>query len=375
MLKCIFNICKFKQILTILLILLLFPTKLIATDKLLNAEEFGSLVILDDSYKIKVRNALRKTFGVNEPSTIVPLSGGFSQTVYKLSIKNKYYILRISDASLADRKRESQCMRIAANIGVAPKFYYINIKDGIFIIDYIESKQLSKDNREDPNLYKELAILLKKFHLAAGFPKNISIIKRIEKITKKPTYVTSAISEIAIKNIELLEPLLKKHFKMSSSHNDLQPNNILFDGKRFWVIDWEQAALQDPYYDLATISNFFIPNQEKLEDLYLQTYFNGTPNKKQLAHYIIMKQISLAYYGLLLMNNMKNTNLNPISEAEIQALPSLKDFYATTNLYDIKDLTKHLQKFGATMLKEAVKNMDSEKFKNAVNIISKSSRE
>lgn len=369
MLKCIFNICKFKQILTVLVILLLFPIKLIATDKLLNVEEFGSLVILDDSYRVKVRNALRKTFGVNEPSTIIQLSGGFSQTVYKLSVKGKYYILRISDASLADRKRESQCMKIASNIGVAPKFYYINIKDGIFIIDYIESKQLSKDNREDPNVYKELAMLLKKIHFTAGFPKNISITKQIEKITKKPTYITSTISEIAIKNIELLEPLLRRHFKMSSCHNDLQPNNILFDGKRFWVIDWEQAALQDPYYDLATVSNFFIHDQEKLEDLYLQTYFNGVPNKKQLAHYIIMKQISLAYYGLLLMNKMTNTNLNPISEAEIQALPSLKEFYAKTNLYDVKDLTKHLQKFGAIMLKEAVKNMNSEQFKNAINII------
>lgn len=369
MLKCIFNMCKVKQIFLVLVVFLLFPTKLIATDKLLNPEEFSSLVILEDNYKIKVRNALRKTFDVDEPDTIVPLSGGFSQKVYKLSIKNKYYILRLSDASLADRKRESQCMRIASNIGVAPKFYYINVKDGIFIIDYIENKKLSKDNRADPNIYKELATFLKKIHLTAGFPKHISIIKMVEKITKKPSYVTSTISEMAIKNIELLEPLLNKHFKITSCHNDLQPNNILFDGKRFWVIDWEKASLQDPYYDLATISNFFILDQKKLEDVYLLTYFNGIPNKKQLAHYIIMKQISLAYYGLLLMNNMKNTNLNPISEAEIQALPSLKDFYAQTNLYDVKDLTKHLQKFGAIMLKEAVTNMDSEQFKNAVNTI------
>src|SRR5581483_9862851 len=38
---------------------------------------------------------------------------------------------------------------------------------------------------------------------------------------------------------------------MASSHNDLfKPDNILFDGHRVWLVDWEAAFLNDRYADL-----------------------------------------------------------------------------------------------------------------------------
>jgi aminoglycoside phosphotransferase (APT) family kinase protein len=39
---------------------------------------------------------------------------------------------------------------------------------------------------------------------------------------------------------------------MASSHNDLfKPDNILFDGHRVWLADWEAAFLNDRSADLA----------------------------------------------------------------------------------------------------------------------------
>ena len=48
---------------------------------------------------------------------------------------------------------------------------------------------------------------------------------------------------------------------MVSSHNDLfKPDNILFDGQRVWLVDWEAAFLNDRYADLAVVANLVVTN-------------------------------------------------------------------------------------------------------------------
>ncbi len=44
--------------------------------------------------------------------------------------------------------------------------------------------------------------------------------------------------------------------EMVASHNDLKPENMVFDGTRVWLIDWEAAFLNDRYLDLSVVANF-----------------------------------------------------------------------------------------------------------------------
>jgi thiamine kinase-like enzyme len=46
------------------------------------------------------------------------------------------------------------------------------------------------------------------------------------------------------------------------SHGDLNPTNILWDGKRVWLVDWDRAGLSHPYLDLASIANFLSLSDE-----------------------------------------------------------------------------------------------------------------
>ena len=50
-----------------------------------------------------------------------------------------------------------------------------------------------------------------------------------------------------------------------SSHNDPVPSNILFDGKRLWLIDWESAYRNDPLVDVAIVLDNLARSPE-LED-------------------------------------------------------------------------------------------------------------
>src|SRR4029078_3304190 len=48
-----------------------------------------------------------------------------------------------------------------------------------------------------------------------------------------------------------------------ASHNDLNPSNVLFDGRRLWLVDWETACLNDPLVDVATAANFLATTREQ----------------------------------------------------------------------------------------------------------------
>ena len=47
------------------------------------------------------------------------------------------------------------------------------------------------------------------------------------------------------------------------SHNDVNPGNVLWDGTRTWLVDWEVAGLWHPYYDLAAFVTFLAMDAER----------------------------------------------------------------------------------------------------------------
>jgi aminoglycoside phosphotransferase (APT) family kinase protein len=56
-----------------------------------------------------------------------------------------------------------------------------------------------------------------------------------------------------------------------SSHNDPVPRNVLFDGQRLWMIDWESAYRNDPLVDVAIALDSFAPTPD-LEQVFLRAW-------------------------------------------------------------------------------------------------------
>src|SRR5262249_43444511 len=55
-------------------------------------------------------------------------------------------------------------------------------------------------------------------------------------------------------------------------HNDLLTSNLIDDGRKIWVLDWEYAGTGDLFFDLGNLAANSLFNQE-LEKLLLQYYF------------------------------------------------------------------------------------------------------
>ena len=88
---------------------------------------------------------------------------------------------------------------------------------------------------------------------------------------------------------------------MVSSHNDLfKPDNILFDGARVWLVDWEAAFLNDRYADLAVVANMIVTSDAE-ERLYLEEYFGQPPDERQRARFFLMRQVARIFYSMVFL--------------------------------------------------------------------------
>jgi len=54
---------------------------------------------------------------------------------------------------------------------------------------------------------------------------------------------------------------------MVFSHGDVNPTNLVFDGERLLLVDWDVAGANDPYYDLAAASVFLRLDERQRDDL------------------------------------------------------------------------------------------------------------
>ena len=101
-------------------------------------------------------------------------------------------------------------------------------------------------------------------------------------------------------HVERLERLRETYdagaSRLVSSHNDPTPNNILFDGERLWLIDWESACCNDPLVDAAIVLNQFARSQE-LEDVMLKAWFGRAPDEALHARLAPVRALTHLFYA------------------------------------------------------------------------------
>ena len=65
-------------------------------------------------------------------------------------------------------------------------------------------------------------------------------------------------------------------------HNDLLAANLIDDGERLWLVDWEYGGFNSPLFDLGGLaSNNELPPE--LEEWLLEPYFDAPPRTSSAA--------------------------------------------------------------------------------------------
>src|SRR5450631_16147 len=250
-----------------------------------------------------VSDALQSAFGVREFEEIRQLTTGLSSAlIFRIVVLGKPYLLRIitrTDA-VADPTHYYACMKPAAEAGLAPRIWYAGIEDRISITDFIEAKPFPIHVAR-----VKLAELLKRLHSLPPFPFRVNFIAFVDDCIRKfqdakilPETMTSELFGLYAK-IPAVYP--RSGGDQVSCHNDLKPENIIFDGERAWLVDWEAAFRTDRYFDMAIIANFVVTNDSE-EREYLKGYFGEEVTEYQYARFFLMSQVlHMSYFTFFML--------------------------------------------------------------------------
>jgi len=255
-----------------------------------------------------VSQALQRAFGSLDLDDISPITGGMSTAlVNKITVHGKHYVLRVEMqvSDLRDPQRQCVCLKAAAAAGIAPSVRYIDTDDAISIVDFIDHTPIGQGFTSQDQLYAALAAKIKATHALPLFPPLVDLMDGLEGLM------------VHFKSFEMLPPeLTSEHFRLFrqvqavyprhqsdlvSSHNDLNPGNVLYRDGRIWIIDWEVAFANDRYADLA-IANLFFGAAEHGEDVLLRSYFDEELTEYHRARFFLMQQIIFMYYAMIFMH-------------------------------------------------------------------------
>ena len=307
-----------------------------------------------------ITKAFRIAFNIPLPNQFQPLIGGFSSPgIYKVVINKKPYVLRLSHPkrTLKSEQRTISCIRLGMELGLSPKAYYTSAEDGIVIMDYIEPKLLSWKELTEHNNLKELALTVKKLHGGPKFPESITIFDARRSFERmlgedKPKFL-----EELSASLDKIEASLKESkIDDCPCHHDLKLDNLLFDGKQFWLVDFEAAAQGNFLFDIATVITFLAMTGAQ-EEFFLEAYFGRIPTDTQRFQLELMKQVVLSYYGTAYLLVAKIRYQQSLAPQNLSDLPVAQFFLKNHIKKSSSSISPHnIQEFGMVLLNQAYKN-------------------
>lgn len=228
------------------------------------------------------------------------LSGGITNANYLVVDRGDKFVVRLGgDIPVHQimRFNELATSRAAHAAGLSPEV--VHAEPGALVIRFIEGRVFDDADVRDPANLQRVVELVRRFHtevprhfrgpalafwvfqvlrdygrtLEAGNSRHLNALPRLATIARA--------LEDAVGPVDIV-----------FGHNDLLAANLIDDGKRLWLIDFDYAGFNSPLFDLANLAanNLLSPEQERGN---LEAYFEEDVSERRWRSYAAMKCASL----------------------------------------------------------------------------------
>jgi aminoglycoside phosphotransferase (APT) family kinase protein len=249
------------------------------------------------AHRETIRSALKAAFGSTPIDAITPITGGASgASTFRVEVRGRRYVLRLEGVPSPLRNpHQYVSMCIAADAGIAPMIRYIDETARVAVIDFVEGQPLAGFPGGPLALAQALGQLLRCMQATPPFPRFVDypdIVGRLWAHVCRTGLFASGVLDAHTEHLSRIrETYVWDPTNSVSSHNDAIPSNILFDGRRLWLIDWESAYRNDPLVDVATMLDNLAPSPE-LANVLLGAWLGREADESLLARLALIRALT-----------------------------------------------------------------------------------
>ncbi len=269
----------------------------------------GELTQIPETRHNAVRDALRAVFGSKPFGDMTTIVGGVSGApILRFDVDDRPYVLRLEPERIAlqHRQRGFTCMASAAAAGAAPPVHYAHAETGVVIMDYIAGRPLSEYPGGPAALVRGLGALITRVQASEPFPEAGDFPQMIQTmlaaLNRSGLFAPNRLDRHADGLARIADALPWDASRLLSSHNDPNPRNILFDGERLWLVDWELAFRNDPLVDIAILT-LDLAETPELEEALLAAAFGRPAGRALRARLSIIRLLTRLFYGCVVLEN------------------------------------------------------------------------
>jgi thiamine kinase-like enzyme len=229
------------------------------------------------------------------PVHVERLTGGMTNANFLADFGDEKVVVRIPghDTSLLgiNRIHEAAANKLAASIGVAPDLLDESAPQDYLVTRFIEGRPVPPAELAAEPMLGEVATTLHRVHDAGTIPaffNPFEVVRNYHEIALKKDVVEPFDFPRALRIMERIGDA-RTFRPVAFCHNDLLNENFLFDDQ-LRIIDWEYAAMGDPFFDLANFSinhGLLAPADERL-----LTHYFGYCDAQITAVLNVMKLVS-----------------------------------------------------------------------------------
>jgi aminoglycoside phosphotransferase (APT) family kinase protein len=262
---------------------------------------------LSAAHREIVRSTIIAAFGSAPIGAIKSVRGGASgASTFRVEVGGRGYLLRVEGAPSPLRNpHQYVSMRIAAGAGIAPRIHYVDEAARVAVTDFIEQRSLQVYPGGPRALADALGELLGRVQATPVFPYFVdypAIVTRLWTHVRRTGLFAAGLLDPPTERLaRICEAYDWDSASSVSSHNDPIPSNVLFDGERLWLVDWESAYRNDPLVDVAILLDNFAPSPE-LESLFLQAWLGRKPEESLCARLQLIRALTRLYYAGVLLS-------------------------------------------------------------------------
>jgi len=319
--------------------------------------------------------ALREAFGASDMDDIRTMTAGLSKAlVFRIVVQGNPYLLRVimntdvaAGPGQGDQTHHFAAMKLAAEAGIGPRVWYTSTEDGVSITDFVTAHSFPRTEA-----LTLLPATLQKLHALLAFPsaRVVNFLDAMDKLVQRletaEVLPKSEAAELFDFYAQVKDVYPNDGSETVPSHNDMRPENILYDGHRAWLVDWEAAFQNDRYLDLAVVANFVVTNAAE-EDTYLRTYFGEPANEYRRARLYLMRQLLHLFYPAFIMTlSCKGRSIDSLAGA-----PDLRNVLDRiwAGEIDLADDETKLA-YAKAHMSQALQNSRTPRFQEALRIVS-----